>query len=89
MRFGRAAVAAAQQPEATGQPQFAQPLAGQPPAGPPVAAPPQYLFLAPSYHAYGQFVPAQAYAYGWFGVCGHPHAVLHWDYFDHRWIWWR
>jgi hypothetical protein len=48
---------------------------------------PQYLFLAPTSHGYGQFVPAQTYAYGWFGVSSKPHAVFHWDYYDHRWIW--
>jgi len=49
---------------------------------------PQYLLLAPTNHGYGQYVPAQSYAYGWFGVCAKPHAVFHWDYYDHRWIWW-
>jgi hypothetical protein len=49
---------------------------------------PHYLFVAPTSHGYGQFVPAQAYAYGWFGVCEKPHAVFHWDFYDHRWIWW-
>jgi hypothetical protein len=48
---------------------------------------PQYLFLAPTNHGYGQFVPAQTYAYGWFGVSSKPHTVFHWDYYDHRWIW--
>ena len=47
-----------------------------------------YLILAPTNHGYGYVVPAQAYAYGWFGVCAKPHAVFHWDYYDHRWIWW-
>lgn len=55
------------------------------PCAPP--ARPHYLFLAPTDHGYGHVVPAQAYAYGWFGVCAKPHAVFHWDYFDHRWIW--
>jgi len=55
---------------------------------PPHVDRPHYLFLAPTNHGYGQFVPAQTYAYGWFGVSASPHAVFHWDYFDHRWIWW-
>jgi len=49
---------------------------------------PHYLFLVPTNHGYGHFVPAQTYAYGWFGVSVNPHAVFHWDYYDHRWIWW-
>lgn len=48
---------------------------------------PHYLFLVPTNHGYGQFVPAQAYAYGWFGISSRPHAVFHWDCYDHRWIW--
>ena len=49
---------------------------------------PHYLFLAPTSHGNGQFVQAQTYAYGWFGVCAKPHATFHWDCYDHRWIWW-
>jgi hypothetical protein len=55
---------------------------------PPTVEHPHYLFIAPTNHGSGQFVPAQSYAYGWFGVCSKPHAVFHWDYYDHRWIWW-
>jgi hypothetical protein len=48
---------------------------------------PQYLFLAPTYYGHGQFVPTPTYAYGWFGASSTPHAVFHWDFYDHRWIW--
>jgi hypothetical protein len=49
---------------------------------------PHYLFVAPSYRGYGHPVAAQTYAYGWFGACAKSHAVFHWDYFNHCWIWW-
>ncbi|HEX3998418.1 MAG TPA: hypothetical protein VHX65_07710 [Pirellulales bacterium] len=77
-------IAAAQQPAYGPQPQYSGPPAAM---QPPLAPNPQYLFLAPTNHAYGQTVAARPYAYGWFGACSTPHAVFHWDYYDHRWIW--
>jgi hypothetical protein len=79
-----AAVAVAGQSAQADQPQD-QPQSVFQPQGPDHA---HYLILAPTNHGYGYVVPAQAYAYGWFGVCAKPHAVFHWDYYDHRWIWW-
>jgi hypothetical protein len=95
-----ASSAVGQQPEYAPPPTAAQVTSDAPPAAPcgpaisvaesigqPPSAP-HYLFVAPSYRGYGHFAPAQTYAYGWFGACAKPHAVFHWDYFDHRWIWW-
>jgi hypothetical protein len=48
---------------------------------------PPYLFIQPNYGAYGQFLPAQPYAYGWFGVAPRQTWAWHWDYYGNRWIW--
>jgi hypothetical protein len=48
---------------------------------------PQYLFIQPGYGGYGQFAPAQTYAYGWFGVAPRQKWTWHWDYYGDRWIW--
>lgn len=48
---------------------------------------PQYLLIQPSYGGHGQFLPAQTYAYGWFGVAPRQKWTWHWDYYSNRWIW--
>ncbi|HKD36272.1 MAG TPA: hypothetical protein VKB78_05710 [Pirellulales bacterium] len=48
---------------------------------------PPYLFIQPNYAAYGQVLPAQPYAYGWFGVGPRQTWTWHWDYYGNRWIW--
>ena len=48
---------------------------------------PPYLFIQPNYTAYGQILPAQPYAYGWFGAGPRQTWTWHWDYYGNRWIW--